>query len=295
MPSYMRELLVEMLRNRPMLAAELLTDLFGVSAPAFEQARLSSGDLTDAPPMEYQAGAVITLTAGDVPVLGIVVDVVEVEFRRDVGKWPYWPVYVGTLYARSDCLVFSLVVCSNPVVEAWFGLPVMMSAPGWLLTPLLFPAEVPVVTDPSLAKRQPELAVLSAMAHGGRSGEEGVFDALLAALEVVDHDHAKMYADLVLAALPAAARADLETFMTTTTHRYQSDFARRYYAEGEAKGKAKGEAKGKAKAVLAFLDARGIEIPDPVREDIISCTDLDQLDTWIRRAATATKVQELFD
>ena len=75
--------------------------------------------------------------------------------------------------------------------------------------------------------------------------------------------------------------------MTTTTHRYQSDFARRYYGEGEAKGE--------AKAVLAFLDARGIEIPDPVREDIISCTDLDQLDTWIRRAATANKVQELFD
>ena len=79
--------------------------------------------------------------------------------------------------------------------------------------------------------------------------------------------------------------------MTTTTHRYQSDFARRYYAEGEAKG----EARGEAKAVLAFLDARGIEVPDPICEDITSCTDLDQLDTWIRRAATATKVQELFD
>jgi len=212
MPSYMRELLVEMLRDRPMLAAELITDLFGVSlrAAAFEQAQVSSGDLTDSPPTEYQAAAVITLTAGDVPVLGIVVDVVDVELRRDARKSPYWPVYVGPLYARSDCLVFSMVVCTNPVVEAWFGFPVMKSTPGWLLTPLLIPTEMPVVTDPSLARRKPELAVLSAMAHGGRSGEEGIFEALLAALEVVDHDHAKMYADLVLAALPVAARADLE-------------------------------------------------------------------------------------
>ena len=75
--------------------------------------------------------------------------------------------------------------------------------------------------------------------------------------------------------------------MTTATHRYQSDFARRWYAEGEAKGE--------ARAVLAVLDARGIEVPDPVREDITNCTDLDQLDTWIHRAATANKVQELFD
>jgi len=157
------------------------------------------------------------------------------------------------------------------------------------------------VTDPAVARAQPEVAVLSAMAHGER--QEGVFDALLAALEVVDHDHGKLYADFVLTALPAAVRAYLEDLMTTATHRYQSDFARRYYAEGAAEGRAEGraegqaegQAEGEARAVLAVLDARGIEVPDPVREDITSCTDLDQLDTWIRRAATANKVQELFD
>jgi len=83
--------------------------------------------------------------------------------------------------------------------------------------------------------------------------------------------------------------------MITTPHRYQSDFARRYFDQGEASGAAKGEARGEARAVLAFLDARGIEVPDDVREEIASCSDLDQLDTWIRRAATASKVQELFE
>jgi len=58
---------------------------------------------------------------------------------------------------------------------------------------------------------------------------------------------------------------------------------------------AEGEARGEARAVLAVLDARGIEVPDPEREDITGCTDLDQLDTWIRRAVTANKVQDLFD
>jgi hypothetical protein len=54
-------------------------------------------------------------------------------------------------------------------------------------------------------------------------------------------------------------------------------------------------ARGEARAVLAALDARGIEVPDPVREDILGCTDLNQLDTWIRYAVTASKVQDLFD
>jgi hypothetical protein len=79
--------------------------------------------------------------------------------------------------------------------------------------------------------------------------------------------------------------------MTTTSHRYQSDFARRYFSEGEASG----EARGEAKALLTILDARGIEIPDEIRADITNCTDLDQLGAWIRRAATATKIQDLND
>jgi len=71
------------------------------------------------------------------------------------------------------------------------------------------------------------------------------------------------------------------------TYGYQSDFARRYYADGKVDGE--------AMAVLAVLDARGIEVPDPVHKDIAECTDHDQLETWIRRAATANKVQDLFD
>jgi hypothetical protein len=92
---------------------------------------------------------------------------------------------------------------------------------------------------------------------------------------------------VVLEALPAAARECLEALMTTATYEYRSDFARRYFAQGEARGE--------ARAVLAVLDARGVEVPDEARERIAGCADLDQLDTWARRAATANKVNELFD
>ncbi|MBO0871322.1 MAG: hypothetical protein J2P15_22435, partial [Micromonosporaceae bacterium] len=135
----------------------------------------------------------------------------------------------------------------------------------------------------------PHLAVLSAMAHGSRPDPDPVFEALLTALSVVDQDHADLYPYLVFAVLPQAARNRMEEFMTTTTHEYKSVFARRYYGDGKAEGKAEGE----ADAVLAVLDARGVEVPVQDRERIASCRDLDQLKAWVRRAATANKIQDL--
>jgi hypothetical protein len=177
-----------------------------------------------------------------------------------------------------------LAVCPDQVVADWCAAPIVIGPPGSVLSPVVLgPDQVPVVTDPDAARHSPELAVLSAIAHGARPDPIPIFEALLAALDVFDHDHADLYTDLVFTVLPAAARDCLEEFMTTTTHQYQSDFARRYFSQGEAK------------AVLAILDARGVEVPDETRADIASCTDLDQLDRWVRRAATADKIQDLDD
>jgi hypothetical protein len=124
------------------------------------------------------------------------------------------------------------------------------------------------------------------MAHGDDSEERlEVFEALLAGLGALEEDHAKLYADAVFAVLPAAARAYLEALMTTSVQ-YQSDFARRYVAEGAAQAK--------VQAVVDVLDERGIEVADEVRERIARCVDLDQLDVWIRRAARIASIDELF-
>lgn len=46
--------------------------------------------------------------------------------------------------------------------------------------------------------------------------------------------------------------------------------------------------------VLIVLEARGIHVPNEIRERITSCTDPALLDTWLIRAATATSITELF-
>ena len=85
--------------------------------------------------------------------------------------------------------------------------------------------------------------------------------------------------------------------MVIENYQFQSDFFRRQIraseAEGEARGKARGEARGMAEALLTVIEARDIEVPDRVRAEIAACTDSRLLDTWIRRAAAAHRIQDV--
>ena len=147
-------------------------------------------------------------------------------------------------------------------------------------------SEVQLVTHPKQAAAFPELAVLSAMAHGsGRRGAHVALTALAAAL-TLDEDRSRLYTDIVLASLSEAARRALEEQMSTGRYEYQSEFARKYVAEGKAEGR--------AAAVLAVLEARRIVVSTEAAARITSCTDIATLDAWVRRAATARSVDELF-
>src|SRR5690606_35500173 len=114
---------------------------------------------------------------------------------------------------------------------------------------------------------------------------EKIFVAMLEALRSVDAQHATLYHDVVFAALPAVARHHLEKLMTTT-YEYQSDFVRKYVHQGRAEGE--------VAALLTVLSARGIDVPAVAVARIAACADADQLDAWIRRAAAATSVADLF-
>jgi hypothetical protein len=289
MPSHRHEVLVELFHRHPELAPELLATVFGLDLPAYQRAEVRPGGLTDVYPTEYRADAVVALAdRAGTPLLAVIV---EVQLGRDPGKRRSWPAYLATLYARLGCPTVLLVMSPDPAVAKWCAGPIDLGHPEWILRPVVLGWDrVPVLTDPEEATRSPELAVLSALAHGVRDGHEKVLDTLLAGLAAVDRDHANLYADIVLAALPEAARSYLETLMITQKYEYQSDFARRYFGQGKAEGKAEGE----AKAVLAVLATRGIEVPDDARARITSCTDLDQLETWVRRAVTAHCVHDLF-
>jgi hypothetical protein len=58
---------------------------------------------------------------------------------------------------------------------------------------------------------------------------------------------------------------------------------------------ARGEARGKAQDILIVFEQRGIDVDEKSRELIESCTDLDTLSGWFRRALKVGKASDLFE
>lgn len=78
--------------------------------------------------------------------------------------------------------------------------------------------------------------------------------------------------------------------MASGGYQYQSEFARTYFAQGEARG----VIKGKAESLLTLLDARGLKVTAGQRACVLACTDLELLESWMRRSVAITTTAELF-
>ena len=81
----------------------------------------------------------------------------------------------------------------------------------------------------------------------------------------------------------------------TADSEFRSDYWRDFAERRRAAGRAEGRVEGEAAALLTILAARDIDVPDDAHARITGCTDLHQLQAWIRRAITATSVKELFE
>src|SRR5215470_13554786 len=221
MASMAHEVLVDLFKNRPSLGAELLTEALGVALPSYTEARLISIDLTQIKPAEYRADVVVLLLDGNVPIWVLIV---EVQLGIDPPKRFTWPEYTMGARAKYRCPVGLLVVAPDPEIAAWCAEPIETGIPSFVLHPPVLGCEaVPIVTDPAEAARRPELAVLSAMAHGESEYGAAIATAVLPAVARLDDERARFYGDLVLNSLNEATRRALETMMKG--YEYQSDFA----------------------------------------------------------------------
>ncbi|MGH8237559.1 MAG: DUF4351 domain-containing protein [Steroidobacteraceae bacterium] len=236
MPSVSHDWLLQLFHNRPSLAPELLREALHVDLPNFTEVQIYSADLTDVQPTEYRADLVLRLLDGT-EVLGIVV---EVQLSPDRRKRFVWPVYVATLRARLECPVCLLVVTVDEPVARWAAQVIEMGGGNRFVPLVLRPSGVPEVTDEAQARADPELAVLSAMAHGKHTDSEKAARIALAAQSAVrdiDPGRSKMYLDLIDISLSEAARRALQA-MDPRKYEYQGEFARRYVAQGRVEGRA---------------------------------------------------------
>jgi hypothetical protein len=85
-------------------------------------------------------------------------------------------------------------------------------------------------------------------------------------------------------------RRALEELMATV---FKDEFVDGLLDQGRAEGRAEGRAAGAA-MLLRVLAARGLTVPDEIRQRVQSCTDFAQLERWGDRAVTAMSLDEIF-
>jgi hypothetical protein len=190
---------------------------------------------------------------------------------------------------RHRCPFVVIVVTPDPATATWAARTVDIGG-GVQFWPLVVgPEGIPKVTDHAQARREPQLAVLSVMAHGQGDVEIAVAIASAAATAIsqLPDDQRLLYSLLIEANLSAAARKAIE--MHPRLEKFLSETQLRQLERTRAEGRAEGE----ATALLRILARRGFELTPEQRRHIAECTDLAVLERWPDRSLSAASVDEI--
>ena len=149
------------------------------------------------------------------------------------------------------------------------------------------------------------MTLFSGIVHGREPIAVPIGRVLRQCLDEAPDDVGLCYWDAFVSSLTPRNRKELD-MLNVRNWVPRSDWAKEIYAKGLAEGQAKalaegeakgfrlGEAKTRAKDVLMLLDERRF-CPEPkLRRRVLRCTDLAQLERWLRKAATAPSLEAVF-
>ena len=292
MPSTLHEALVLLFRESPRLAPMLLARALGIDLPVDADIQLTSAEFADLDPPEYRADVVLRIPDQSDRDRSRTREafIVEVQLDTDPVKHFTWPQYVTAARARFRCRATLVVVTVDERVARWCAQPIELDLARNRFQPVVIgPAVIPVVTDEAEARTCPELAVLSVIAHGHEPGSEVIGAAALAACNRLDNPMSSLYADLIFANLDEIARSALEAIMQQHNYTYQSEFAKKYVAEGREEGIELGYRELLRKQLQQRFGALPTEAVARLDE-----ANAATLDTWAGRVLTAGSLAEVF-
>jgi hypothetical protein len=285
---------LELIRQYPGLAVDLVRAMTSVPVPAGGRARLGPTDASSVVPAQFTADSVVIV---DDPGTGrpALVIVVEPQGRDDKTKSYAWPAYLANLREAVQCpCAVLIVVCPDPREAERCRRAIPMGHPGWDLWP--------IVIDPGHAPSDQGagpylllfLACLPALDMDTRAGAARVLDAIRDT--GASAAQRKRLSTIMLERASQAARRHLEELMETTE--YKNDFIESYVQVGIEQGIEQGIERGAvadaAEKLLKVLDVRGLKPTDAQRAQAAGNTDLSQLNLWFDRALTAKTAADVF-
>lgn len=134
------------------------------------------------------------------------------------------------------------------------------------------------------------------MTHGRGPQAPAILESLAAALRTIDPDSAAVFVQFVDSCLAdPQAKQMWRDLMTAIQYFWRHPLAEQVRAEGREQGLEQGRVQDRQEMTLRILEWRGISVPDAVRERVMDCSDLAQLEIWAQRAVHTTDATELFD
>jgi hypothetical protein len=227
-------------------------------------------------PVELRADTVVLLH-GASDKLAVVV---EVQTSGDLKrKRRVWPAYLTQARAQHDGPAVLMVFCRDRAIARSCGKSIPTGHPEFVLTPIVIgPDGVPAPVRRGTAAA--ELAMMAAWAGSSDLRDPEVQVRTLRLIAGLDAETLATYTRIVLIAAPdESSRRALEALMATV---FKNEFVDRLQAEG------------RAQMILQVLAARRIAVPAEIREHVLACTDIAQLDTWGSKAATAQSIEDVF-
>jgi hypothetical protein len=308
MPGLRHDGLVELVRQHPPLAVDLVRLMDAYPLPSDVVAVLGSEDMTDltpatrAPrpkPQTYTADAVVVVSdqATGKRLLAVVVEPQgEASDDKDIS----WPVYVTTVRKANKCPKSALIVLCWDADEARKCRRVIQVGPrGFDLAPDVVDRR----HAPDLTKAAPYtvlcFAALNAVDLEIHVDQVLVVEALMAS-GAKSYDH-KELSDLILGLAPTElAREQLRSLMMSIPYKdpLTEEWARAGREQGLEQGLEQGREQGLARAkgedLLKIMDARNLKVSEKQRAQVTCSTNLGQLDLWFDRALTADSADEVF-
>jgi hypothetical protein len=285
---------LELIRQHPDLAIDLVRAMTGVPVPDDATADLGPTSLNAVVPAEFTADSVVIVsdTSTKKPVLVVVV---EPQGRDDRTKAYSWPAYLANVREAVQCpSAVLIVVCPDPREAEKCRQVIKMGHPEWDLWPIVIdPLHAPdaVGAGPYLILF---LACLPALDMESEAGARRV----LAAIRVTGASDAnrRRLTAIILKRASGAARQILEDMMSTTE--WKDDFIEGYVQlgveQGLEQGLEQGAASAKAQDVLKVMDARGLRPTQEQRAKVTATAGIAQLDLWFDRALTAGTAEDVF-
>jgi hypothetical protein len=241
---------------------------------------------------------------------------VEVQRSIDPDKKEVWPLYLWHRKAGPDSESCVLIVATTRKVAEW-ARRTIRGGPGNEMRVLVLCADdIPRITDPTAARANPALAVLSATFHGGNTGVGlQVVRAAIAVLPLLPRAAARSYRYLIYRNLnPDEIRNIEDTSMQDAPKDiYRADPERPYNGWIELCeklenvptervlrafdyliAKQKAQIADRVKVLLRQLDRRGFTVEPAMLALMDSCDDLNHIDTWLDRVLFASSAADVF-